>query len=141
MNVSEFRALVVEDSPTFCSIIKLVLDSLGIKERVFVADGRKAIETLETFSADIIFMDWMMEGMDGIECTRRIRSGASASMPDVAIIMVSAKDTEEDLRCATEVGVDIFVPKPITIKTVHEAAVRALDKSRHSRDRDVEGSS
>ena len=107
------QALVVEDSSHFASLIRVVLQSLGVEEIVEVSDGHQAIETLKTFDAELVVMDWMMPGMNGIECTRHIRLSRGRN-PDVPIVMVTARDDVADVQNAYEVGVNAYISKPVS---------------------------
>ncbi|MBF0563310.1 MAG: response regulator [Alphaproteobacteria bacterium] len=105
------KVLIVEDSVLFRDLIRLVLNSLGVEEVVEADDGHQALEILKTFAAGMVVMDWMMPGMDGIECTQRIR-WASRCNREVPIVMVSCRDGTTDIQKAIESGVNSYVVKP-----------------------------
>jgi two-component system chemotaxis response regulator CheY len=115
------KVLVVEDSEPFRALVRIVLGSLGVDQIVEVADGQEAIETLKNFDAELIVMDWMMPGMDGIECTRRIRC-----VNDIPIVMVTGRDSVNDIQIALECGANAYVAKPVTMTRLFAAFMRAV---------------
>ena len=122
------RAMVVEDCRHFSSIICMVLKSLGVEQIVEVADGRDAIEALEAFDAELVIMDWMMPNMDGVECTRRIRS-SRGRYPDVPIVMVTARDDVADIQRALEAGADAYISKPVSSRRLLAGFLSAVAAS------------
>lgn len=120
------KAMVVEDSPRFRELIKIALDSLGIKDVAEARDGCEAIDVLKTFAPDIVIMDWAMEGMDGIACTQHIRSGTLACDPNLPILMVSGHGDDELISRAHDAGVDVYLVKPISMRTLHGGILKAL---------------
>lgn len=77
----------------------------------YVDNGEGAIAALETFKPDVILLDVMMPGMDGLETCRQIK--AMARWKAVPIIMVTALSSKEDLARCLQAGADDFVSKPV----------------------------
>ena len=121
------RAVVVEDNERFRDLVKIVLGSLGINEIAEARDGHEAAHVLKTFAADLIIMDWTMDGMDGITCTRHIRNGTIGSNSSTPIVMVSGHSGEDVVLQAHEAGVDVYLTKPISIKALHAGIQKALN--------------
>jgi two-component system, OmpR family, KDP operon response regulator KdpE len=106
--MSEGRILVVDDDPQIRRVMRTTLIAQGYE----VADARTGEEALEKFEAskyDLVILDMNMEGMDGIETCRKIRSGS-----DVAIVMLTVRDTEKDKVGALDAGADDYVTKPFS---------------------------
>ena len=121
------KALIVEDNDRFRELIIFVLKSLGATDIVEARDGREAIDRLQTFDADVVIMDWKMEGMDGMQCSRHIRSGALGRNASVPIVMVSGHGGAEVVRDARGAGVDVYLTKPISIKYLHAGIADAVN--------------
>jgi CheY-like chemotaxis protein len=121
MSFAAKKVLVVEDSAPFRSLLRLVLESLGVEEIVEVGNGIEALETLKTFNADLVVMDWMMPDMDGIECTQRIRLTGG-----VPIVMVTARDSASDIETAIAAGANACVVKPVSIKRMMASFLTAV---------------
>jgi two-component system, sensor histidine kinase and response regulator len=110
------RLLVVDDNPAARDIL---LDALkGVTAQVdAVSSGREAIAAVEQGCSgapyDVVFMDWKMPGMDGLEATRRIKEdGKVPKQPSV--VMVTAFGREEVREEAEHLGIDAFLVKPVT---------------------------
>lgn len=87
------------------------IESLG-HAVTWAADGLIAIDTVHTGPFDLVFMDMMMPGPDGIETTHRIRAsdGINANVPIIACTALVSEETEAQCRAA---GMNGFLPKPV----------------------------
>jgi len=123
------RALVVDDNETAREVLSSILNSLKIKVDT-AADGTIAIEYLEKAAQvgtpyDVVLLDWIMPGIDGIETARRIRAQAShAEIP--AIMMVTAHGREEAYLEADNVGLDGFLLKPVYASVLYDTLLDVL---------------
>ena len=118
------RALVVDDEPLNLTVARDVLRRYGIQVRT-ADSGQEAVDLCAQETFDIVFMDHMMPGMDGIEAMRRIRSagmGAWKTVPMVALTANAGSTAREAFR---EAGFDGFIPKPIDLSEL-ERALRSL---------------
>lgn len=111
------RILVVEDDAGMRTLILRALQGGGFRARG-VASGDEMWAALEVAPVDLIILDIMLPGTNGIELCRALRSGQGASHLDetppsqVPIIMVSARGEERDRVMGLETGADDYVPKP-----------------------------
>jgi diguanylate cyclase (GGDEF)-like protein len=104
------KVLVVDDEATNRAVCRGALRNAGYE--VLEADcGAKALLIAEEARPDVILMDIMMPGMDGLECTRRLRSSAETS--DIPVIMISALGSNEDVLRGLKSGADEYLTKPI----------------------------
>src|SRR5436309_11009097 len=83
-------------------------------------DGASALRLLETRPADLVILDWMLPGLDGLEVCRRIR--ARSTTP---ILMLTARAEEVDRVLGLEVGADDYLTKPFSLRELL-ARARAL---------------
>ncbi len=113
------RILVVEDEPT---INQAVTDRLRAEGFVVdqAHDGPTAVSTFDAVAPDLVVLDVMLPGFDGLEVCRRIQ----ASRP-VPVLMLTARDDETDLLVGLAVGADDYVTKPFSMREV-VARIRAL---------------
>jgi len=119
MVVMNKKILVVDDEEKLRKMICDYLEAVGF-ETVMAKDGVEAVSTFVEEQPDLIIMDIMMPGIDGIDSTRRIRERSN-----VPIIMVTAKAEEGDKLLGLEMGADDYVVKPFSLKEL-AARVRAL---------------
>jgi two-component system response regulator MtrA len=104
------KILVVDDDTALAEMIGIVLRSEGF-ETSFCADGSEAVAAFRAFSPDLVLLDLMLPGMDGIEVCSRIREESG-----VPIIMLTAKSDTADVVKGLESGADDYVVKPFNPK-------------------------
>ncbi|MDN5635791.1 MAG: response regulator, partial [Brevibacterium sp.] len=100
------RILVVDDDTALAEMIGIVLKSEGF-EPFFCATGDQAFGEFEKVNPDLVLLDLMLPGKDGLEVCREIREISS-----VPIIMLTAKSDTVDVVLGLESGADDYVPKP-----------------------------
>jgi two-component system response regulator ResD len=111
--------LVVEDEPSIAEVVSLYLGRAGFDVRT-VADGRAALEQIESKAPDLIVLDLMLPEVDGYEVTRRVRARG-----DTPIIMLTARKSEVDRIAGLEMGADDYVVKPFSAQEL-VSRVRAV---------------
>lgn len=113
------KALVVDDAPELRMLLEPLLTREGFDVRT-ASDGTSSVELARTFAPDVIVLDLVMPGLDGLEACRRIRT-----FSDAYIVMVTSKDAEVDKVVGLSVGADDYVAKPFSpVELV--ARVRAM---------------
>ena len=110
---SDKRVLIVDDNKSWHEILENLLNSFGMSIDVAYS-GQHALEMLDKCrnKYDIILMDWNMPKLDGIETTRCINEVCTIEKPPT-VIMVSSFRQESIVKLAKDVGIDIFLQKPI----------------------------
>ncbi|GAA4165474.1 two-component system response regulator MtrA [Gryllotalpicola daejeonensis] len=112
------RILVVDDDTALAEMIGIVLRSEGF-DPVFCADGAQAVDAFRQSNPDLVLLDLMLPGLDGIEVAERIRAASG-----VPIIMLTAKSDTADVVRGLESGADDYMVKPFNPKEL-VARVRA----------------
>lgn len=113
------RILVVDDEPSIVELIRVNLEDGGYEVGI-AADGDEALERFSQEAWDLVILDLMLPGVDGIEVCRRIRKESQ-----VPIIMLTAKADEIDRVLGLEMGADDYVTKPFSPRELL-ARVRAV---------------
>ncbi|MFC4322175.1 response regulator transcription factor [Litchfieldia salsa] len=103
------KILVIEDNESVCSMLEMFFSKEGIDGQ-FINDGIEGYNTYKNGTFDVIIVDWMLPGMDGVTICRKIRADKST----VPIIMLTAKDSESDQVLGLELGADDYVTKPFS---------------------------
>ncbi|MFF3285944.1 response regulator transcription factor [Streptomyces sp. NPDC003023] len=102
--------LVVDDDPTVAEVVTGYLERAGFAvDRA--ADGPQALMLAAGRRPDLVVLDLMLPGMDGLEVCRRLRAG---NAPPVPVIMLTARGDEDDRILGLEVGADDYVTKPFS---------------------------
>ncbi|MFT4211462.1 MAG: MtrAB system response regulator MtrA [Microbacterium sp.] len=104
------RILVVDDDPALAEMIGIVLAAEGF-DAVFCADGDAALGAFRDENPDLVLLDLMLPGMDGIEICTRIRAESG-----VPIIMLTARTETADVVRGLESGADDYIVKPFNPK-------------------------
>ncbi|MGH2557267.1 MAG: response regulator [Actinomycetota bacterium] len=102
------RILVVEDDPTVADVVARYLEREGFDVET-VVDGPAALESAAAATPDLMVLDLMLPGLDGLEVFRRVRS-----LAPVPVIMLTARGDESDRVMGLELGADDYVGKPFS---------------------------
>ena len=109
------KILVVDDEKELCTCLEGVFTSRDFQ--VIVAnDGRDAVSKAKEKNPDIILMDVMMPGMNGLDACRVIKDDPVYN--SIPIIMLTAMDSMEDYAQGLECGADLYITKPYSLKNL-----------------------
>lgn len=122
--------LVVDDEPDNFDVIEALLSDRGY-ELHYAANGQQAIDSLNIFNPDLILLDVMMPGIDGIQVCQQIKDHPRWQF--IPTIMVTALSSKEDLSRCLDAGADDFVSKPIN-KLELRARVHSMLRIKHQHD-------
>lgn len=111
--------LLVDDEPQIIDFLRMGFSYEGFAVRV-ATTGPQALESITAQPPDLIILDIMLPGLDGMSIAQRIRQAH-----DIAIIMLTAKDDVEDRVAGLDIGADDYVTKPFAFKELM-ARVRAV---------------
>jgi two-component system response regulator BaeR len=113
------RILIVEDEPKLAALLSDYLKAASYVTDI-VADGREVVPAVKANQPDLVLLDLMLPGRDGLEVCRELRT-----FSDVPIIMVTARVEEIDRLLGLEIGADDYICKPFSPREV-VARVRAI---------------
>ena len=118
--MGEARLLIVDDELNIRELLSASLRFAGFDVDV-AADGREALAKVQADRPDLLVLDVMMPGLDGLTVLRRLRANAL----DVPVLLLTARDATEDKVAALNVGADDYITKPFSLEEVI-ARVRAV---------------
>lgn len=118
--MSKELILLVDDEASIVQLAKLYLDREGYRVQS-ASDGLKALDAVHTYHPDLVVLDIMLPGIDGLEVCRRLR----AEKNPVAIMMVTARDEDIDKILGLELGADDYMTKPFNPREL-VARVKAI---------------
>ncbi len=116
------RILVAEDDPDIASLLSHYLQKAGFEAAV-VASGRDVLPRIRRDPPDLLLLDLMLPGLDGLEVCRAVRADVNTAA--IPVIMLTAKGEESDRIVGLELGADDYITKPFSPNEV-VARIRAL---------------
>jgi DNA-binding response OmpR family regulator len=125
---SRGSVLVVDDEPTIAEVVARYLERAGYRARV-ASDGLSAIEAAARQRPDLVVLDLMLPGLDGLEVMRRLRD---QDRDRIAVILLTAKGEESDRVIGLRLGADDYVVKPFSpaeLVARVDAVLRRVDTS------------
>gem|GEM_PF-443391 len=131
--LEHINALVVDDNSTFREVLQNYLETFSFAVDC-AGSGRQALDLIRSASQsngpfyDLIFMDWQMPGMDGLETARRILQ--DDSLPQTPkIIMITGHGREDVMKQAEKINLDGFLLKPVTPSLLFDAVMEAFGQA------------
>lgn len=115
--------LLIDDNPNFRHLIKTILKAVGVRNLRLAASAEEGLEMLVKKPSDIVLCDWVMDGMDGAQLTRKLRQFDDSSK----VVLVTGHAIEKYRSQAAAAGVNGFLQKPITVAKLLEAIAKAAE--------------
>ena len=129
-DITRLRILVVDDSVNMRQIIRRILRIFGLREVYEAADGVEALDVMSSALPDIILTNWEMLPMNGLEFVRAVRSREKSLATFMPIIMISGYTDLDRVVEARNAGVNEFMAKPLSAKSLYTRILRIIDKPR-----------
>jgi len=124
------RILIADDNPHMRTLLKSLLQALGVKHLHESTDGATAFAAMRDFKPDLVLSDLTMEPVDGIEFTRMARRRTDSPNPAIPIIMVTGHTERSLVEGARDAGVNEFLAKPITPHNLISRITEIIDRPR-----------
>lgn len=121
------KILVVDDFSTMRRIIRNLLRDLGFNNTQEADDGVTALPMLQAGSFDLLITDWNMPGMRGIDLLKAVRS--DDKLRGLPVLMVTAESKRDQIVEAAQAGVNGYVVKPFTVRTLEEKINRIFERA------------
>jgi len=120
---NQFRVLVIDDDPGVREYMEALVSRQGY-EVTAVADGERALLSLESIQPDLITLDVVLPGMDGLETLSELKK----RLPDVPVVMLSGHGQARNIVEAMRLGASDFLRKPFEVEELDLAFQKALEK-------------
>lgn len=120
------RVLVVEDEPAIAELVAVNLRHNGFQP-IWAADGVAAQRELDAVLPDVILLDWMLPGQNGLQLAKKWRANARTKV--IPILMITAKGDEPDKVAGLDAGADDYITKPFSTQELL-ARIRAVLRRR-----------
>jgi len=129
-NLGRIRVLVIDDNQPIRTLIRSLLLDFGVGVVDVAASGEEGWENYKKYKPDIIFVDWRMEDMDGLEFTMKIRRDEESPTPTVPVIMMTGFTNKERVFQARDSGVTEFLIKPFTVQGLSRHLSHVIENPR-----------
>lgn len=126
------RILVVDDEEDILELIRYNLDKEGF-DVICAENGEKCLELAAAHSPDLIVLDLMLPGIDGLDVCKKLKNDPETQM--LPIIMLTAKSTESDIVVGLELGADDYVIKPFSPRILIARIKSVLRRSDQSEEK------
>lgn len=130
MNLGKLHVLIADDLSGARRILRDMLTSLGVGRVTEAESGREAMKRLRLTPPDILFTDWEMQPMDGIELIRMLRLAPDSPNPFLPIVLITAHSAEERVAAGRDAGATEVLAKPITPWSVVSRLTAIIERPR-----------
>jgi two-component system, chemotaxis family, chemotaxis protein CheY len=124
------KVMVVDDNPHMRKLVVTILLAFGVVHVFEASDGDQAWKMLREANPDVMFMDWMLEGLSGLDLVKKVRTSSQTPNPFVPIIMLTGHTQAEHVRKARDAGTNEFLAKPVSVKAIMMRLVAVIEDPR-----------
>lgn len=129
--------LIVEDSPPMLELVAGVINVLGVRKITTATNGVQGWERFQKEKPDVIITDWLMDPMDGVELTMKIRRDGLSVDRMVPIIIMTGYSAITRVALARDIGVTEFLVKPFTANDLARRILGIVERPRDFVDADT----
>jgi CheY-like chemotaxis protein len=126
----KLKILVVDDNVHMRKLVLTILQAFGAMQLFEAESGERAWSILCRQNPDVVLLDWVMEGMSGIEFARKLRADTQAPNPFVPLIMLTGYTQTTRVREARDAGINEFIAKPVSVKTLMSRLTAVIESPR-----------
>lgn len=130
MRFELLKVLLVDDNQHMKLLLAEILRAIGVRDVFPAADGSEALAIMRGREIDLVFTDLNMRPVDGIEFVRSLRNDEGSPNPFAPVIMITGHSTRSRVEAARDVGVNEFLAKPITARSVLDRVQRVVERPR-----------
>jgi CheY-like chemotaxis protein len=128
--LEHLKVLIVEDNQHMRSLLRSLLNSVGIRDIAEANNGGTALTVLREKKCDMVLSDLAMKPMDGLAFSRAVRNAENSPNPFVPIIMITGHTEKHQVEAARDAGVTEFLVKPITAQSLFSRIAEIVERPR-----------
>jgi len=122
--MAKLKVLLVDDEPDFIELMGSRIDSWGV-DLVTAADGAEALDKIGIEKPDIVILDYMMPGMDGLEVLKKIR----AADKKIPVVILTAYPNVNAIKGTEKMGISAYIPKLSSYSDAQSALRAVMDEA------------
>ncbi len=132
IRLAKVRVLLADNDPRTADLVRRVLYNFGFRRIDLARDGEEALYLLRTNRYELLITESRLRFIEGVELIRAVRTWKqdASIKPDMPVIMLTAAAELDDVYAARDVGVNEFVRKPFTAKTLSDRIIQVIDTPR-----------
>jgi two-component system, chemotaxis family, chemotaxis protein CheY len=124
------KVLIVDDDHYMRKVVRAMLTAIGVNHVHEAHNGAAGLEAIKEINPDIVFVDWEMPTIDGLQFIKMVRSPATFPIPDVPIILLTGHGDRWRVIEAARLGVHEYLLKPVSTKALMDRIAAVLVKPR-----------
>lgn len=124
------KILVVDDNPHMRKLVVTILQAFGVVQIPEAADAQTAWNIMRDANPDVVLLDWMMDGMTGLDLVKMARTSAASANPFVPIIMLTSFTQVDHVRQARDAGANEFLAKPVSVNGILTRLMAVIEHPR-----------
>jgi CheY-like chemotaxis protein len=128
--IAALDIMIIDDNAPIRALVRSILRAVGVRKIRDASDARDALEQLEFQPADLLLLDHAMPGMTGLDMVRILRADPDHPAARARIVMMTGYGDRKHVAAARDAGVDEFLVKPLSTRTLLQRIESAL---RHRR--------
>lgn len=128
--LENLRILIVDDNAHIRQLLRTVLSAVGVRNIDVAEDGVRGFESFCRLDYDLVFTDYEMEPISGIDLVELIRTSTKSPNPYIPVIMISAYSDQDRVQLARDHGVTEFLAKPFTVERLMSRMQTVIEEPR-----------
>jgi two-component system, chemotaxis family, chemotaxis protein CheY len=124
------KVMVVDDNHHMRKLVVTILQAFGVVQIFEAPDGARAWSMMRESNPDVVLLDWMMEGLSGIDVVKMVRTSPQSPNPFVPIIILTGYTQIDHVRQARDAGANEFLAKPVSVKAIMSRLVSVIEHPR-----------
>ena len=124
------KVLVVDDNAHMRKLVVTILQAFGAQQIAEAENGDRAWAMMREVNPDVLVLDWMMDGMSGLELVKMLRTHPQTPNPFVPVIMLTGHTQTTRVREARDAGINEFIAKPVSVKTLMSRLTAVIESPR-----------
>ena len=128
--LENLRILIVDDNAHIRQLLRTVLSAVGVRNIDVAEDGVRGFESFCRLDYDLVFTDYEMEPISGIDLVDLMRTSTKSPNPYIPVIMISAYSDQDRVQLARDHGVTEFLAKPFTVERLMSRMQTVIEEPR-----------